>query len=370
MDAARVSPVARPAVTGRDGAAPGPAARPTQDTWTGPRNLPSTGWKEVYAGGSPAAEAAQFERFAQEIQELQNTLAAGNKTPVQRAFHAKALGAVEGEFRISGDIPAFARQALFKAPGTYKALVRFSNGVGFRQSDRSADVRGLAVSIEGPGGKQQDFLTTNQPVSLARNAGEFMAFAMGTANLPTMPITLVRELGVKRAVQILWFLATKTTRHIDSMAKEQFWSGAPIKYGPYAVKLSFRPQTAPGAPLAKSKDAEYLSQDLRDRLAKSDIVYDVGVQFYVDEARTPIENSNQEWTEKDAPFVKVGELVLPRQDLRSPAATAAAQRIEAHNFSPWHTDEMRPLGNLMRARKAVYDASAAHRGAPALVREK
>ena len=31
-------------------------------------------------------------------------------------------------------------------------------------------------------------------------------------------------------------------------------------------------------------------------------------------------------------------------------------------FNPWNTtDEFRPLGNLNRARKAVYDASSAHR---------
>src|SRR5262249_53868228 len=41
---------------------------------------------------------------------------------------------------------------------------------------------------------------------------------------------------------------------------------------------------------------------------------------------------------------------------------AEARAIEEMAFNPWNTtDEFRPLGNLNRARKAVYDASAAHR---------
>ena len=53
----------------------------------------------------------------------------------------------------------------------------------------------------------------------------------------------------------------------------------------------------------------------------------------------------------------------PQGDLSTVDALAQAQIIDALAFNPWNTtDEFRPLGNLNRARKAVYDASV---GAPA-----
>ena len=55
-------------------------------------------------------------------------------------------------------------------------------------------------------------------------------------------------------------------------------------------------------------------------------------------------------------------LSVARGDLSTPEALAQAQIIAQMAFNPWNTtDEFRPLGNLNRARKAVYDASSAHR---------
>ncbi len=55
-------------------------------------------------------------------------------------------------------------------------------------------------------------------------------------------------------------------------------------------------------------------------------------------------------------------LTLRRGDLSTADALAQAQIIEKTAFNPWNTtDEFRPLGNLNRARKAVYDAGSAQR---------
>src|SRR5207247_1703301 len=44
------------------------------------------------------------------------------------------------------------------------------------------------------------------------------------------------------------------------------------------------------------------------------------------------------------------------------APLACSRAVEGLSFNPWNTtDDFRPLGNLNRARKAAYDASAAHR---------
>jgi hypothetical protein len=58
----------------------------------------------------------------------------------------------------------------------------------------------------------------------------------------------------------------------------------------------------------------------------------------------------------------VAVLTLVRGDLSTSDALAQARLIDAMAFNPWNTtDEFRPLGNLNRARKAVYDASSEQR---------
>ncbi|WP_050799725.1 hypothetical protein [Streptomyces himastatinicus] len=129
------------------------------------------------------------------------------------------------------------------------------------------------------------------------------------------------------------------------------------------MRYQLRP--APGgtpAPLPDSSDPDYLRHELTMRLATGDVCFELCVQRYADERRTPVEDGSVEWRESDAPVVPVALLTVPRQDLDTAAARSAARRIEQLAFNPWHTtEEFRPLGNLNRARKAAYEAAAAHR---------
>jgi hypothetical protein len=44
-------------------------------------------------------------------------------------------------------------------------------------------------------------------------------------------------------------------------------------------------------------------------------VFDVSVQFFVDEQRTPIEDASVEWSESVSPFIPVARLEIPAQDV-------------------------------------------------------
>ena len=60
----------------------------------------------------------------------------------------------------------------------------------------------------------------------------------------------------------------------------------------------------------------------------------------------------------------MARLTLPQQDSHSPAAQAFAQQAESAVFDPWQAlAAHRPLGDVMRARKAVYFVSQQGRGA-------
>ena len=52
-------------------------------------------------------------------------------------------------------------------------------------------------------------------------------------------------------------------------------------------------------------------------------------------------------------------LTIPVQNLLDVVGMSARERVHALAFSPWHAPaEFRPLGNLNRARRPVYAASA------------
>ena len=91
-------------------------------------------------------------------------------------------------------------------------------------------------------------------------------------------------------------------------------------------------------------------------------MFDFLVQFYVDEKRTPIEDTSVLWKPEDSQFVRVARLQIARCDLNDARTNQLSERINQLSFSPWHTTEdHRPLGSVMRARKVAYEASAALR---------
>jgi hypothetical protein len=69
------------------------------------------------------------------------------------------------------------------------------------------------------------------------------------------------------------------------------------------------------------------------------------------------------WRPEDTPLRKVAQLRIPRCDLDDPQSRELSEKIDKLSFSPWHaTEDHKPLGNVMRARRVAYEASAALRG--------
>jgi hypothetical protein len=76
----------------------------------------------------------------------------------------------------------------------------------------------------------------------------------------------------------------------------------------------------------------------------------------VDLEKMPIEDVTVEWPEQLSPFVTVAQVRLPQQDIGGEENLA---KMDAVSITPWRcTEEHRPLGNIMRARKEVYRQSS------------
>jgi len=322
--------------------------------------MPATDWKEVI----PEGEAAHLEELAQIVLAMQRENAKGGQ--VSRALHAKGNAGAEGEFTV-GDVAAEARVGIFEKPGTYRAYVRFSNGSGRRQRDQVGDVRGMAVKLVGVPGKKlipgledaatQYFLAIKTSTQPFKNADEFV-WLLGAAKSPALlPLKLIGRFGL-RGFAILKRLAGGLGLP-PSVATTAYFSALPIRWGAHAVRFSFLPLEAAAGKPAPAPD--HLGEELAARLGRGPVAWDFRVQFFVDEKSTPIEDASVEWA---APWVTLGLLTLPKQDLSSARGKKLGAFIEQLSFDPWHAPvEFRPLGNMMRARNAAYRVSTQARGA-------
>ncbi len=332
---------------------------------------PRTDWQETVAPD----EGERFERYAEQLRELQRGRAR-RRPPATRGLHAKANAGVEAEFRVLADLPAPARAGVFARPQTYRAYVRFSNGMGHAQSDARPDVRGVAIKVVGVAGKKlipgledartQDFLLIRTPSIPFADADAFVWFVLAARSPALLPARALVRLGPLGAARLVATLARNVTQPVLPLAGASYFSAASIQCGRYAARYSLAPrEPAPRAPSGR-QGGDFLGNELAERLAGGPVVYDFRLQFYADPRRTPIEDHTREWSAEDAPWVTVAELTLPRQDLAAPRGRRVAEFVETLSFDPWHASvDLRPLGNIMRARNHAYRLSTGERRAAA-----
>jgi len=336
---------------------------------------PSTAWEEH----PEPDEQKLFEDFANRFITLQQKdVSQETNGPLLRGFHAKLHAGVLAEFHVLADLPAHARFGVFSEPRIFPAVVRFSNGKPKPGSDKRPEPRGIAIKLLGvsgpklltPMGKEdaqtQDFLATSHSLTgTVRNMRQFIAFVEAQQqNALTLPFTLARRVGFGEARRILVaFVRTVVLSRVSSMATEHYAGTAPIKMGPYAVKFMVRPPEGTEQPAPRRRTPDFLRDELADRLRKGDVLFDFVVQFYVDDKRTPIEDTAVRWEPEIAPFIKVAQLRIPSCDLDKEEVAEQSRKIDELSFSPWHaTEDHRPLGNVMRARRVAYRISSKLRG--------
>lgn len=327
---------------------------------------PSTAWRERVAPD----EAARHEADAAALVALQKATSArrGNG----RALHRKPLAALRATLRVHEGLPAHAAHGLFAAPGTHEAWVRISNGGSDVAADRRPDIRGLALRVMGVSGpsalggeaSHQDFLLINAPAFAFPDSRPFVGLVQAVSRGPLAVLGWARRTyGLAGMFPAMKKLQAALSRPFTGFATESLHSAAPIACGPYAVRVRLMP------PAGQRPDAQASSDwgaDLRRRLANGPLVWRLQLQFFVDEARTPVEDASVDWPEAVAPWVDVADLVVepPRAAEDDEEARAFADQVEDAVFDPWQAlAAHRPLGEVMRARKVAYYASQRARGA-------
>jgi hypothetical protein len=314
---------------------------------------PSTEWREVVL----PEEKERHERQAAQFAAMQSRKS--EKYGTGRALHRKQLAALRARLDVPGDLPEYAKQGIFAIPNRYDAWIRLSNGGFNRAPDAVPDIRGFAIKVlgvRGPaalGGEavSQDFALINHERFSSATSDNFTKVV--TTGAGTRGQILLKVLKNPGMIPELKTVTAALRSPFSGFATQDFFSAAPIAFGPYAVRVRL---VAASSEVNQNAKDDWAG-DVYERLIDNPLVRELQVQFFTDEATTPIEDASVVWP---APYVTVARLTIPRQK----PDPAFDEEIETAKFDPWNAlTAHRPLGEVMRARKVAYFASQQNRSA-------
>jgi len=302
-----------------------------------------------------------------------------------RGVHAKSHGLLFGMLHVLPGLPEQLAQGIFAESRDLRAIMRISAPPAEELPDNVSTPRGLAIKLVGVPGERlegsegestQDFLMVNGPVFGRPGPAGFLKdvklLASTTDKAPRAKQALSALLrGTEKALETVG-AASGTLKALGGHPQthplgETFFSQVPILFGNYMAKLSCAPVSASltalkDKVLEDTKDPDYLRHAVQAFFSQTaaPVEWELRVQLCTDIEKMPVEDASVQWPEEESPYIAVARLVFPPQ----PGWTAgqATQVDERMSFNPWHgVREHRPLGAVMRARRAVYATSTAFR---------
>ena len=309
-----------------------------------------------------------------------------------RDAHAKGYGIARGEVEILGDLPAPYAQGIYATPGVHDAAVRFSNGTAHTGADRFLGAGcGIGLKIFGidgptllddePDSRTFDYAMINAPTFFV-NTVEHYVFIQGLfaqIGLPPPDVPLAQKRAAMHRFLHDWitgggtlppeewawdelgaFLAMARIGCVNLLLST-YWTMGAVRHGDYIAKV----RVAPVPSFAEKVTRRALDLESADEVFRPALVaelrarpyeFDIQVQLCADLDSMPVEDVTVEWPQALSPFVTVGKLRLPRQDI---GGDDNLERMDATSMTPWRvTEAHRPLGNIMRARKEAYRQSS------------
>lgn len=314
-----------------------------------------------------------------EIADLSVAMLKNNSTSshrlVPRAVHAKAHGCVRARFTVNQDIPAEYRVGVFVDPGKdYAAWIRFSNGSSKIRGDKEGDARGMAIKLMGVDGakllesekeaKTQDFLLINHDAFFIKDGKDYVEllkliekgsnpawFFFGRLPWRWTEFTVARQIAKKGKTML-------------NPLFSPYFSATPYLLGEKnTIKFSARPCfESPDRRNYFPDSPDYLRLNMRRSLDAGDgkpACFQFMVQNRADPETMSVEDSRIPWDQAKSKFIPVATITIPVQDFSSERQMRFCENL---SFTPWHgLPTHRPLGNINRIRKLVYEASSTFR---------
>jgi hypothetical protein len=304
-----------------------------------------------------------------------------------RDAHAKGYGLVRAEVDILGGLAPEYAQGIYARPGQHEALIRFSNGSPHAGADaRLGNGVGMGLKLFGidgqtlledePDSHTVDYALINAPIFFCNTVEHYLFiqylflhadeyFRRGKPGFHQFLHDWVTGMDTLQPEEWAWdeLAALLSFRRLQAvnLLLSTYWSMGAVRHGEYVAKVRATPT---------KESAEKVTRRLLDRTSAQEIFrpalvaelqehpasFDLQVQLCADLEKMPIEDVTVEWPEQLSPFVTVARMRLPQQDI---SGQENQEQMDAISITPWRcTEEHRPLGNIMRARKEVYRQSS------------
>ncbi len=303
-----------------------------------------------------------------------------------RGAHAKSIGLVKAEVEILRDVPAVYAQGIYSRPGGHGALIRFSSASGHLGPDAQLgsalgfaikifDVEGQKLVEDEPDSTTFDLVLENTPVFIANTAKHYLFIqeisndvikylARGKEGFRELLTDLLTGKGTLEQPDWVWEELFAFVRAAQTPVRNPllttYWTMAAVRHGDYVAKIRVAPTAESAAhvihgELDLDSGPDVFHPTLVDELQARAFDFDLQVQLCTDLNAMPVNDVTVEWPEKLSPFVTVGRVHLPRQDISGPENF---ERGDALAFNQWRvTSDHRPLGESMDVRR-IYSASA------------
>jgi hypothetical protein len=304
-----------------------------------------------------------------------------------RGAHAKSFGLAKAEVEIVPEVPAAYAQGIYAEPGRHGALIRFSSTSGHLGTDAQLgpglgfaikifEVDGAKLVDEEPDSTTFDLVLKNNPVFISNTARHYLFIedignnvqgylARGKAGFHELLADVLTGKGQLQQQDWAWdelfaFVRAATQTPVRNPLLSTYWTMGAVRHGDYVAKIRVAPAAesanqAIHRELDLASGPEVFHPTLVDELRASAFDFDLQVQLCTDLAAMPVNTLTVEWPEKLSPFVTVGRVHLPRQDISEPENF---EKGDALAFNQWRvTAEHRPLGEIMQVRR-IYSASA------------
>ena len=320
--------------------------------------------------------------------EIVERMAASNRCAFERHrhairdAHAKSNGLLVGELVVHDGLPADLRQGVFSEPRTYPVVARLSSAPSDIHSDKIPAPRGFALKVMGVdgerlspdiGGANQDFLMVNFPALAFGTIPKYqqmLALLEANAHAPDTFQRLVAGTarGAKEFVEAIGATPGAT---LEGLARdhhhplgETYHTQAAIRFGDHVAKLSLAPlsenvRALAGRPVEDVHDAS-MRDAVTDHFAREGAEYVLSAQLCVDLAAMPVEDAAVRWPEDLSPHRPIATLRFAPQATATPGRQVHGDDVLS--FNPWNgIAAHRPLGGIMRIRRAAYERSSSYR---------
>jgi hypothetical protein len=305
-----------------------------------------------------------------------------------RDQHAKSHGCVDAEFIVRDDLPAEFTTSLFRPKARYPAIVRFSNGLGSRESDKKFDARGMSIKLHGVDtptllhtlvpektrAGEHDFALSSFPVFFCKNAVDYTQF-MDAVSAPYATwqqrfrwIVQWFVFIVQHPRQFFMFFQTGITSllTIRDPLNATYHSMSPFLFGEdkvvrYIVDPVGRRNNAASWwtflywPRSTDFLQDSLVSDLDPDTHGDDIEFEFSIRIRHSATSDDTEDASRRWNAPLDRTVRLGRIAIPKQKFLAPDRLYDCEHM---TFNPWNClQQHRPLGSANRMRLAVYLAS-------------